>query len=127
MVNLYERKDRLTAGRRFSATKMAWRLLLGIALIGFVLCLHAYLSSSSIRGREFNWRGLCVYAAVMCFAGLGLFRDLGPIVFYPLLASLISVTFVFSGVNAVAQLCFFIALGLVIGLTIESKRKQRRE
>ena len=71
-------------------------------------------------------RGILVYTAVTMFACLGLFRNLGPVVFAPLLAGFASASVMFSGVNAVAQLLFFMFVGLVAGVIVESVIKRRR-
>jgi hypothetical protein len=122
-----QQNGHLNTNRWISPATIPWYLLIGLAMTGLVMCSHAYLyTSSTAVGLEWHWRGICIYSTIICFALLGVIRGMGPLVFFPLLASLISVTFVYSGVNAVAQLCFFVTVGLMIGLMVEFIDRRRR-
>jgi hypothetical protein len=48
-------------------------------------------------------------------------------VFSPLVAALVSVTFVISGVNPVAQFYFFVLIGIGIGVVTEYVMQQRKK
>ncbi len=107
---------------------MFWCVLIGFSIIGFLLCVHAYsYKNATADALEFHWRGLCIYAVIACAAGLGLFRGYGPVAYFILLASSISVTFVVSRVNAVAQLFVFAAVGFAIGLSVECLMRRDRK
>ena len=100
--------------------RAAWLILICLAATGLALCVSALSEdANSHQGRDFLLRGIYAYSAVILIAAFSFWRQLGPTVFCSLLAVTASVTFVFSGVNPVAQLFAAVAVGFVTGLAIE--------
>jgi hypothetical protein len=62
---------------------------------------------------------------VFSLAVLGLWRGFGPFVFVPLFLGFISASLQ-TPVNPVAQLFFFLFIGLVIGFVIDANMRRRQ-